>query len=277
MSFLKLLDQFDIGNLDNDEKDRFLSRKEALGKISQFSKGLAVTALPLGAVAAFSSPAMAASNDDLVSTLNFALTLEYLEAEFYQKGNDSGVIDAADAEIFTQIGKHETAHVAFLKDVISNSLGGTPVDKPTFDFTAGGSFDPFNENGTGQATAYAQFMALSQAFEDTGVRAYKGQAGNVQSSAVVLTAALQIHSVEARHAAEVRRLRGLKGWITQDMRGDGMPDATQPVYDGEENTTQGGVDVTTITDASADAVTEGWDEPLNMDQVNAVASLFIQS
>jgi hypothetical protein len=74
--------------------------------------------------------------------------------------------------------------------------------KPTFDFTVGGAFDPFNN--------YTQFLALSQAFEDTGVRAYKGQATNLISTPDLLTAALQIHSVEARHASEVRRLRGLK-------------------------------------------------------------------
>jgi hypothetical protein len=48
---------------------------------------------------------------------------------------------------------------------------------------------------------------LAQAFEDTGVRAYKGQAGNVMSNKTVLQAALQIHSVEARHASQVRRMR----------------------------------------------------------------------
>jgi hypothetical protein len=60
-----------------------------------------------------------------------------------------------------------------------------------------------NRNGT--TAAYAQFLALAQAFEDTGVRAYKGQAANLISTDL-LTAALQIH-VEARHASEVRRLR----------------------------------------------------------------------
>jgi hypothetical protein len=75
------------------------------------------------------------------------------------------------------------------------------VVKPTFDFTVGGLFSPF--------TDYQQFL-LAQAFEDTGVRAYKGQAANLMSKPDLLTAALQIHSVEARHASEVRRLRGQK-------------------------------------------------------------------
>src|SRR5699024_8417766 len=110
------------------------------------------------------------------------------------------------------------------------------------------------------------------AFEDTGVRAYKGQAGNVQGNATVLTAALQIHSVEARHAAVVRKIRGLNGWITQDQRGDTMPEATQAVYNGEANTTQLGVDVTTVTEEGADDITEAWDEILTQDEVLGIAS-----
>jgi hypothetical protein len=81
--------------------------------------------------------------------------------------------------------------------------------------------------------------------------------------------------VEARHAAEVRRLRGQKGWITGNERGN-MPAATQAVYNGEENVKQGAVnDIKTITNAPASAVTEGFDEPLSTDEVLAIAGLFI--
>ena len=75
------------------------------------------------------------------------------------------MIPAADLPIFQTISAHETAHVALLESV----LGANAVPKPTFDFTAGGTFDPFGN--------YDIFKALSQGFEDTGVRAYKGQAG----------------------------------------------------------------------------------------------------
>ncbi len=95
-----------------------------------------------------------------------------------------------------------------------------------------------------------------------------------------LTPALQIHSVEARHASEIRRLRGLKGWITGKERGAGMPEATQPVYDGEENVTQGGVDVTTLGDGNPfgfESSTEAYDEPITADTAVAIASLFIKS
>jgi hypothetical protein len=102
----------------------------------------------------------------IVDVLNFALTLEYLESSFYNAGvGTSGLIPASDLAIFQQIQKHENAHVAFLESV----LGSAAVAKPTFDFTAGGMFADVFSN-------YATFQAVSQAFEDTGVRAYKGQA-----------------------------------------------------------------------------------------------------
>ena len=147
-------------------------------------------------------------------------------------------------------------------------LGGKAVAKPNFDFTAGGAFGDVFSN-------YQTFLALSQAFEDTGVRAYKGQAGNLMSNDQILTTALQIHSVEARHAAEVRRIRGEKGWISGDSRGS-LPAPTQPVYSGEGNTTQGGANLNGLAGLSNAAITEAFDEPLSKETVLAIASLFIR-
>jgi hypothetical protein len=154
--------------------------------------------------------------------------------------------------------------VALLQNTIT-SLGGVPVPKPNFDFTAGGAYADVFSN-------YQTFLALSNAFEDTGVRAYKGQAVGLQGSGAVLTAALDIHSVEARHASEVRRLRGLKGWIS-NAEPNGLPAA---IYAGEDNTTEGGVNVTTITPVAAVSITEAFDETLTMAQVLAIASPFIK-
>jgi len=270
MSMINFLSQFDDDTLEQEAKDTLLSRKEVFGKMTKVSKMLAVSALPLGFFSALSVPAKAQSTNELIDVLNFALTLEYLENEYYIMGTgQSGLIPSGkDRDIFVQIQKHEQQHVDFLIDTIG-SLGGTPVEKPTFDFTVGGAFDPFN--------VYAQFTALAQAFEDTGVRAYKGQAPVVQGNAAILTAALQIHSVEARHASEVRRLRGLKGWITRDNRGTGMPEATQATYNGEDIDTQLGIDVRTVTSIGRDAITEAWDEPLTKQAVLDIASLFIVS
>lgn len=267
MKIFEVLNKYDIKP---EELDSFTSRREAFIKLSKFGKSIAFAAIPAGILAASTQKASAAHIPDVINVLNFALTLEYLEGEFYTTGlNSPGLIPAGkDLAIFQTIEKHEVDHVAFLKSAIT-SYGGTPVEKPTFDFTAGGNFTPFSD--------YEQFLVLAQAFEDTGVRAYKGQAGNLIEENAALTAALQIHSVEARHASEVRRLRGLKGWITQAERGAGMPEATQAVYNGEDNLIQGGVDVRTVTSIGEDGITEGFDEPLTTDEVLTIAGLFIAS
>jgi len=279
MNLIKFLDEFTTDKL----QEPMTSRRAMFGQLGSLTKKAAIAAVPFG-LATMSNKAMAQSGSSVVDVLNLALTLEYLEDEFYAMALDSGVLSSnAKAEaIYMQISKHESQHVDFLTAAIEGA-GATPVAKPSFDFTVGGAFDPFNENGAGQATAYAQLLALAQAFEDTGVRAYKGQAANLMGSPGVLTAALQIHSVEARHASEVRRLRGLEGWITGSQRGAGMPEATQAVYDGattEANIMQGGLDVTSLGSGSpftVDASTQAYDEILTGDEAVAIASLFIVS
>lgn len=205
-----------------------------------------------------------AGKSALTDALQLALVLEYLEDEYYSIGlGTSGLIPSADRPVFMQISKHESAHVAFLKSTLT-SLGTTPGAKPNFNFTAGGAFAPFSD--------YNQFLTLAQAFEDTGVRAYKGQAGNVMSNKAVLQAALQIHSVEARHASQVRRMRANKGWIELDNGGN-MPPATNPVYAGEGVTVQAGFNTATAFGAAAGSA--AYDEILTGSDAQAIASLFI--
>ncbi|AEL25010.1 ferritin-like domain-containing protein [Cyclobacterium marinum] len=271
MNLLNLLDKMCPDTKNSDEKEMFFSRREAFHRFGDMSKKVAMAAVPLGILSALPKVAKA-DTASLIEVLNYALTLEHLEYRYYQMGIDAGVIDGADTAIFEKIRDHELAHVNFLTEVVGNVLGGEPVMEPEFDFTASGNFSPF--------TDYPTFLALSQAFEDTGVRAYKGQAGNVMENDVVLTAALSIHSVEARHASMVRRLRTkkghdtVKGWITGDSIGS-LPAATQAIYAGEDNVMHGGADVVQLTGIDSDAVTEGWDEPLNKDQVLGIASLFL--
>lgn len=80
--------------------------------------------------------------------------------------------------------------------------------------------------------------------------------------------------MEARHASEVRALRGQSRWIQFDQTDVA---AIAPVYAGEGNTMHAGVDVTTLTNVSDQAVTEAWDEPLGVNEVLAIAGLFIVS
>lgn len=140
-------------------------------------------------------------SSSVTEVLNFALTLEYLEAEFYQTALATrGLIPGRFRPVFQQLGKHEVAHVRLLQ----GALAGAAIPKPRFDFTGRGQYPDVFSN-------FDTFTTLSSTFEDLGVAAYKGQAGNLQGTPV-LTTALQIHSVEARHAAEVRRVRGVLGW-----------------------------------------------------------------
>lgn len=192
--------------------------------------------------------------------LNFALTLEYLEAAFYEQGlGTAGLIPAADRTVIAQISRHEDEHVTLLRSV----LGNDAVASPTFDFTAGGAFGSvFSDYGT--------FLALAQGFEDTGVRAYKGQAGSLLGEGALLTVALQIHAVEARHASKVRRMRRQKGWVVGNQTDVA---ALAPVYAGEEVTVQAGVN--TAAFVSPQAASEAFDEPLTRAAVLDIASLFI--
>lgn len=198
----------------------------------------------------------------IVDVLNFALTLEELEAEYYTRGVAApGLIPADVRDVFDQIRKHEVAHVAFLRQ----TLGSLAIPKPTFDFTAGGLFaDVFTNPVT--------FAALAEAFEDTGVRAYKGQAATLMPRPMVLEAALRIHSVEGRHAAEVRRVRRQKAWITGNSRGD-LPAAAQGVYNGEGNRFHF---ILAQPTSNVVALTQAFDEPLTMDQVLDIVHPFIQ-
>ncbi len=280
MNLLHFIEEFTTDNL----LKKTSSRREVFSTFGNLGKKAAVAAIPFGLASTKAKAAFVQDGNAAVNALQLALTLEYLEAEFYLKALDSGVLmGSSRAEaVYAQISKHESAHVDFLIE----GLGDDAIDSPEFDFTAGGNFDPFNENGTGQEVAYAQLLALAQAFEDTGVRAYKGQAGNLMGTPF-LTPALQIHSVEARHAAEIRRLRAdvlnantdqhALGWITLNQRGPGMPEVAQGVYDGEENLTQGGVNLEDATSFSAEAVSQAYDEPMDGETATAIASLFIVS
>ena len=267
MKLLHFLDKYSQPETPNESNAAPASRRSAFRRMGNVARDFAMVGLPLGAAMLAPRRAYAQTGSNTVDVLNFALTLEYLEAEFYNMGLDSsGLLTGDTRSVVEQIAKHEDAHVEFLKSAISGS-GGDPVDKPSFDFTASGTFsDVFSNPVT--------FLALAQAFEDTGVRAYKGQAGNLIMTPDILTAALQIHSVEARHASQIRRIRGSKGWITQ-AENTSAP-AADAVYAGEGQTTQLGVDVTSVSSVGSDGITESFDEPLDQMAVLDIAGLFIE-
>lgn len=267
-----------LGNILNElekvDAEVFEKTSQRRDIFKSFGSKVAVAALPF-ALGSMFKKAYGKTTSDITDVLNFALTLEYLEAEFYNTALASpGLIPSgAPNGAINTIAAHENAHVAFLKTAIIGA-GATPVSKPIFDFTAGGTFPTVFTN-------YATFLAVAQTFEDTGVRAYKGQAGNLIASNDVLTAALQIHSVEARHASHIRQMRKANGfgdvkpWITGKDSGIGA--VVQPSYDGEELATQAGINIVNINgiSISADAATEAFDEPLTKAQILAIVDPFI--
>ncbi len=277
----------EIEKTDPEVYDRLDTRRSAMRQFAGMAGKLALAMVPVALGGMFKKAYGQSGSSSITAILNYALTLEYLEAKFYVMGNAaSALIPAADKPVFQTIGAHETAHVNFLKTAIS-SLGGTPVPEPTFDFTAGNGSGagPF----AGVFTNYSLFLAVAQTFEDTGVRAYKGQAAEpaLMANNAVLTAALNIHSVEARHAAKVRMIRkadnglvpagvNVKPWITLKQSGISST-AVQASYDGEEITNQATVEIVNINGQtiSANAASEAFDEPLSMSQVLAIVDPFI--
>jgi hypothetical protein len=145
----------------------------------------------LSAVSPFVSHALAASGGGDAEILNFALTLEYLESDFYNvKGRAIGLSGQAKAYA-TLFGEEEQDHVQALTTVIKQ-LGAKPVEKPTFVFPV---------------SSQSSFLALASVLENTGVGAYNGAAPSLQSKQV-LAAAGSIVQIEARHAAAINLLVG---------------------------------------------------------------------
>ncbi|HET6448690.1 MAG TPA: ferritin-like domain-containing protein [Conexibacter sp.] len=154
---------------------------------------LAGGALALGAIPlAFAGAANGLSSSD-VKILNYALTLEYLEAAFYTQAVKRGKLSGNAARFAKVVAGHEAMHVRALK----STLGSKAVKSPRFDFM-------------GTTADQATFLRTAMTLEDTGVSAYQGQAPKIASEQV-LAAAGAILAVEARHAAWVRYLLGQGG------------------------------------------------------------------
>ena len=218
MDFFKIIDQ--LSEVDADVLGRFDSRRAVFSSLGTAAKRSALAATPLFLGALFQK-AYAGTSATAVEILQYALALELFEQDFYKKVQAStqyGGASAADKAAIDQIKKHEDSHATLLSGAIKG-LGGTPVTGVTFKAAVFAGLTTFK---TGPA-ATSQ-LGIAQLLEDTGVRAYKGRAGELLGTDL-LTVALQIHSVEARHAAKIRTMRGQRPWVnpTDDL-------ATHPVY-----------------------------------------------
>ena len=160
-------------------------RKGAIAGGAALSGGAILSALVPGAALAKGNPPSSFGKGD-IGILNYALTLEYLEAAFYDQASKNGIVkNAALKQFLVATKKDEDTHVATLK----KALGSKAAKKPSFDF--------------GKATTDVDtFAATAYVLENTGVHAYIGQAFNIKTPAY-LAVALSIVTVEARHAGAI--------------------------------------------------------------------------
>lgn len=285
----------EIEKVDPEVYDRLDTRRKVMQRFSFIGKTLTMAAIP-SAVGVMFKKAYGQTNSDISDALLFAYLLENLEAEFYKKVAANfgtvGVPAGAPQAAITTIRDHEVAHVNFLKSVLQSLNVSTPTyTAASFDFTGGKG----SGNGplAAAATNYGVMLAVAQAFEDTGVRAYKGQAPRLINNNTVLQAALQIHSVEARHASHIRQMRRnlgqlipagvmLQPWITQAQSGIDTGNSSlnaliATIYAGEDATMQANVSITNIGGQaiSANEASESFDEPLTKAQVAAIVDPFL--
>lgn len=189
-----------------------MSRRQLMGRVGGAALAMSSVGM-LAGCGGSGSPSLTAGPSD-VDILNFALNLEYLEAEFYTVATTGGHIDAmgigitgtgtpgpttggskvafVDQElsaIALEIATDERTHVTVLR----TALGANAVAKPAINLAA---------LGIGYASD-AQFLALARAFEDVGVSAYTGAAPLITSKAYLQTAA-SILAAEAEHVANIR-------------------------------------------------------------------------
>ena len=186
----------------------------------------------LGSIgSASAADAMSGTTD--VDILNYALTLEYLEAAFYKEAVAKGALNGQLKQFASVVADHERQHVNALK----TALGSKAVKSPSFDFK-------------GTTASPGTFARTAMVLEDTGVEAYQGQATNIRSKQI-LAAALSIHPVEARHAA----------WVASIMSKGGInpvspaPAALNPAADMQQvlDAVQGTGFISTMAGAQAGA------------------------
>ena len=166
-------------------------KKGAVGAGALAGGSVLLGALAPGAMAAGAPPRKAFGKGD-IGILNYALTLEYLEAAFYNQATDNltGKLDARTEAFLKVVTRDENAHVKALR----KALGRKAAKSPKFDFKTA-------------VTDPATFKATAEVLENTGVSAYLGQAGNIKN-VKVLAAAGSIVTIEARHAAVINDING---------------------------------------------------------------------
>jgi hypothetical protein len=214
MDFFRLLT--DLEKADPEFLDRINPRRRVFKYLGNAGQKITAAAVP-AVLASFFNRAYGQSTtltDPVKAVLTLALQLEYLEYHFYNTAlGISGLIPSQEVTPITTIRNDEAGHINALRGVLS-SAAPAPYLVSDFDYSGGSGSgngpmkDALTPNGPGNANG-ALFFAAGQAFSDTGQRAYKGGAPTLNTAATkdILEAALNIHSVEARHNSHFRTVR----------------------------------------------------------------------
>lgn len=318
MNLFKLIS--DLEQADPEFLDRINPRRRVFKYLGNAGQKVTAAAVP-AILASFFNRAYGQTSTlpaDVQKVLTLALQLEYLEFHFYNTAlGIAGLIPSSETAGVTTIRNDEAGHINALRGVLGASAPSYLVTD--FDYSGGGGTGTgpmataLVPNGTGNANG-ALFFAAGQAFSDVGQRAYKGGAPTLNTTATkdILEAALNIHSVEARHNSHFRSVRRAivanslgsalapaiapydsapaapKSWINLvDNGGPTAPNNSKPAsavynagnpaadYPAESNATQATVVLTSLNSAyTAAAVSEAFDEPLDPSTVQTIALNF---
>jgi hypothetical protein len=316
MNLFKLVS--DLEQADPEFLDRINPRRRVFKYLGNAGQKVTAAAVP-AILASFFNRAYGQGTTlpaDVQKVLTLALQLEYLEFHFYNTAlNTTGLIPSSETNGITTIRNDEAGHINALRGVLAANAPAAYL-VTDFDYSggsgtgAGPMATALVPNGAGNANG-ALFFAAGQAFSDVGQRAYKGGAPTLNTTATkdILEAALNIHSVEARHNSHFRSVRrsivantlgsaaapaaspydaAPKSWINLiDNGGPTAPDNSKPAsavygvgappttYPADNNVAQAGVPLTTAPFTySADAVSEAFDEPLDPNTVQTIALKF---
>lgn len=261
--------------------------------LKSFGAKVAIAAAPL-AISSLFNKAQAKTTDTVIDIFNLIIEIKYLQYNLYHMGdNTGGLVPSADLPGFLILENQEQEQINFLSGLVK-SMGGVAYTPPgysptalnpyyvptAYDFTAGGTYSPFDNYGT--------FLIIAQLLEDTGVHAIKGQISTVLGNATAMAQLMQLQCAEARHAAHVRYVRRMSGtaleypapWITNNIP---PTVGTQNYYVGEDNVQQLNVTTTILADQYSStgvvpqvSATAAFDEPYDKTTIQSLIAPFLR-
>ncbi len=273
MNLLHLFDSIAQVEADTAGRD---SRRAAFRHLLRAGRRVGAAAVP-GLLASVFNRADASTHNvqqTVMQALQYALRVERLQAAFYLQGLNSPslALTTDDRAALNQISADEQAHVQVLEGV----LGAAALPPPDLYY--------FNKVYQSVFDDRDAFLAVAQALEDAGVRAYKGIMPDLLTIGSILEFAFNLHSIEARHASHIRWLRGEPAWIvgtTTTVPGPAgsfyLPGSPTALFPGEDNTSQGGLTgLYAGNNVPATRYAEAFDEPLDPNTVlNMMFQLFL--